>query len=112
MIELFVFSVVNLIDQFVGSHGMKYILVAVDYGLKWVEAIALLNNEEKCVTAFLKNSIFSRFGKPRSIISDGGSHFCNELFNGLLEKKKFHHMWILLTIKQILVKTVNANRIG
>ena len=42
---------------FVSSHGMKYILVAVDYVSKWVEAIALANNEGKSVTAFLKKNI-------------------------------------------------------
>ena len=49
---------------FVSSHGMKYILVAVDYVSKWVEAIALANNEGKSVTAFLKNYILS-FWHPK-----------------------------------------------
>ena len=71
---------------FVSSDGIKYILVALDYVFKWVEAIALANNEGKGVTAFLKRNIFSRFGTPRAIISDGGSHFCNKLFKVLLEK--------------------------
>ena len=62
---------------FVSSHGMKYIIVTVDYVSKWVEAIALANNEGKSVTTFLNKNIFSRFGTPRAIISDGGSHFCN-----------------------------------
>ena len=65
---------------------MKYILVVVDYVTNWVEAITLANNEGKSVTAFLKKNIFSRFGTPTAIISDGGSHFCNKLFKGLLEK--------------------------
>ena len=71
---------------FVSSNGIKYILVAVDYESKWVEAIALANNEGKSVTMFLKKNIFSRFGTPRAIIRNGGSHFCNKLFKGLLEK--------------------------
>ena len=60
---------------FVSSHGMKYILVVVDYMSKWVEAFALANNNGKSVSAFLKKNIFSRFGTPRAISSDGGSHF-------------------------------------
>ena len=73
---------------FVGNPWTKYILVAVDYVSKWVEAIALANNEGKSVTAFLKKNIFSRFGTPWAIISDWGSYFCNRLFKGrgLLEK--------------------------
>ena len=76
---------------FVSSNGMKYILVAVDYVSKWVEAIALANNEGKSVTTFLKMNIFSHFGTPRDIISDRGSHFCNRLFKGLLEKYGVRH---------------------
>ena len=76
---------------FVGSRGMKYILLAVEYESLWVEAIALANNEGKSVTAFFKKNIFSRFGTPRAIISDGGYHFCNKLFKGLLEKYGVRH---------------------
>ena len=67
---------------FVSSH----ILVAVYYVSKWVEAIALANNEGKSVIPFLKKNIFSRFGTRRAIISDGESYFCKKLFKGLLEK--------------------------
>ena len=109
---------------FVGSHGMKYILVAVDYESKWVEVAALSNNKGKSVTAFLKKNIFSRFGTLRAIISDGGSHFCNKLFKTLLEKYGVRHNVATpyhpqtsgqvevsnREIKQILAKTVNANR--
>ena len=70
---------------------MKYVLVAVDYMSKWVEAIAQLNNERKSVTVFLKKNMFSRFDTPRAIISDGGLHFCNILFKGLLEKYSVRH---------------------
>ena len=65
---------------FVTSHRMKCILVVVDYVSKWVEAIALANNQRKSVSAFLKKNIFSIFGTPRVGISDGGSHLCKNLF--------------------------------
>ena len=61
---------------------MNYILVAVDYVSNWVESIALENNEGKSVTTFLKKNIFSIFGTPRDIISDGESHIFNKLFKG------------------------------
>ena len=61
---------------------MKNILVAADYVSKWVEAIELANNEVKSVTAFLKKKIFSRFGTPRAIISDGGSNFARSFSKG------------------------------
>nr|GFB65663.1 reverse transcriptase domain-containing protein [Tanacetum cinerariifolium] len=49
--------------------GNKYILVAVDYLSKWVEAKALPINDARVVVKFLK-SLFSRFGTPKAIISD------------------------------------------
>ena len=118
------FGVLPLWDLFLFSHRMKYIVVAFYYVSKWVEAIALENNEGKSVTAFLKKNIFSRFGTPKALISDGGSHFCNRLFKGLLEKYGIRHN-VATTyhpqtsgqvevsnreIKQISSKTVNASR--
>lgn len=71
---------------FVSSNGMKYILVVVDYVLEWAEEVTLLDNEGKSVTLFLKKNIFSRFGTPMVIISNGGSHICNKFFKEILEK--------------------------
>nr|GFB22802.1 reverse transcriptase domain-containing protein [Tanacetum cinerariifolium] len=51
----------------------------VDYLSKWVEAKALPTNDARVVVKFLK-SLFSRFGTPRAIISDRGTHFCNGQF--------------------------------
>ncbi|XP_059294423.1 uncharacterized protein LOC132047389 [Lycium ferocissimum] len=53
--------------------------------------MALPNNEAKSVMGFLKKNIFTRFGTPRAIISDGGSHFCNKAFTGLMEKYGVKH---------------------
>nr|GEZ01981.1 reverse transcriptase domain-containing protein [Tanacetum cinerariifolium] len=64
---------------FPSSRGNRYILVAVDYLLKWVEAKALPTNDLCVVVKFLK-SLFARFGTPRAIISDRGTYFCNDKF--------------------------------
>ena len=104
MIELFNVWGIDFMGPFVSSHRMKYILVAVYYVSKWAEAITLAHNEGKSVTAFLKKNIFSRFGTPRAIISDGGSHFCNNLFKVLLEKYGVRQMWPLLTIHKLVGK--------
>nr|GEV82675.1 reverse transcriptase domain-containing protein [Tanacetum cinerariifolium]GEY13920.1 reverse transcriptase domain-containing protein [Tanacetum cinerariifolium] len=55
------------------SRGNKYILVAVDYLSKWVEAKALPTNDARVACKFLK-SLFARFGTPRAIISDRGEN--------------------------------------
>lgn len=91
VIELYDVWGIDFMGPFVSSHGLKYILVPVDYVSKWVEAIALVNSERKSVIAFLNKNIFSRFGIPRAVICDGGSHFCNNLYKGLLEIYEVRH---------------------
>ncbi|KAG7578694.1 Reverse transcriptase domain [Arabidopsis thaliana x Arabidopsis arenosa] len=73
------------------SYGNKYILVAVDYVSKWVEAIASPTNDHKVVLKLFKSIIFPRFGVPKAVISDGGSHFINKVFESLLKKHGVKH---------------------
>ncbi|KAK0605028.1 hypothetical protein LWI29_021971 [Acer saccharum] len=73
------------------SCGYSYILVAVDYVSKWVEAKATRNNDGQTVVKFVRETIFARFGTPRAIISDGGTHFCNRSFAALLKKYGVRH---------------------
>ncbi|XP_070015699.1 uncharacterized protein [Nicotiana sylvestris] len=123
-VELFDVWGIDFIGTFPPSRGNKYILLAVDYVLKWVEAIALPMNDSMVVAAFVKKNIFSRFGTPRALISDEGTHFCNRLLNNLLAKYGVRHRFATAyhpqtsgqaevlnrEIKQILEKTVSVNR--
>ncbi|GJZ30042.1 reverse transcriptase domain-containing protein [Tanacetum coccineum] len=77
--EIFDVWGIDFMGPFPSSHGNKYILVAVDYLSKWVEAKALPTNDARVVVKFLK-SLFARFGTPRAIISDRGTYFCNDQF--------------------------------
>ena len=52
----------------------------MDYVSKWVEAIACPINDAIIVVGFIQRNILSRFGAPRTIISDKGSHFPNKIF--------------------------------
>nr|GEW30390.1 reverse transcriptase domain-containing protein [Tanacetum cinerariifolium] len=70
---------IDFTGPFPSSRGNKYIVVAVDYLSKWVEAKALYTNDARVVVKFLK-SLFARFGTPRAIISDHGTHFFNDQF--------------------------------
>ncbi|RVW62105.1 Retrovirus-related Pol polyprotein from transposon 17.6 [Vitis vinifera] len=98
--------------------------LGVDYVSKWVEAIPCRSNDHKVVLKFLKDNIFARFGVPKALISDGGTHFCNKPFETLLAKYGVKHKvstpyhpqtsgQVELAnreIKNILMKVVNVNR--
>nr|GEV91597.1 reverse transcriptase domain-containing protein [Tanacetum cinerariifolium] len=76
---------IDFMGSFSSSRGNKYILVAVDYLSKWVKAKLLPTNDARVVCKFLKN-LFSRFGTPKAIISDRGTHFCNDQFAKVMQK--------------------------
>ena len=124
IIEIFDCLGIDFMGPFPPSCGYLYILLAVDYVSKWVETIPTRTNDHKVVLKFIKEHIFSRFGVPRSIISDGGLHFCNRFFENLLKKYGVTHKVSTAyhpqtngqaelanrEIKHILEKTVAPNR--
>ncbi|CAM8877970.1 unnamed protein product [Rhodiola kirilowii] len=73
------------------SYGNQYILVAVDYVSKWVEAVATPTCDAKVVIKMFQKVIFPRFGVPKTVISDGGSHFKERNFETLLKKYGVNH---------------------
>nr|GEW81410.1 reverse transcriptase domain-containing protein [Tanacetum cinerariifolium] len=81
---------IDFMGPFPNSKGNEYILVAVDYLSKWVEAKALPTNDARVVVKFLK-SLFSRFRTPKAIISDRGTHFCNDQFAKVMSKYGVTH---------------------
>ncbi|XP_070002534.1 uncharacterized protein [Nicotiana sylvestris] len=93
ILEVDIFDVwgIDFMGPFVSSCGNIYIVVAIDYVFKWVEVVSLPNNEAQNVVTFLKKNIFTRLGTPRAIISDGGSHFYNKVFDTLLAKYGVNH---------------------
>ncbi|KAI5342851.1 hypothetical protein L3X38_010727 [Prunus dulcis] len=124
IIDIFDVWGIDFMGPFPTSYEFEYILVAVDYVSKWVEAIATRTNDAKVVISFLKGNIFTRFGTPRAIISDGGFHFVNQAFAALLKKYGITHKVATpyhpqtsgqveisnREIKHILEKTVNTTR--
>ena len=106
------------------SHCYTHILVVVDYVTKWVEAIPTKSVDHKTSMKMLKDIIFPRFGVPRYLMTDGGSHFIHGAFKKALAKYDVNHRvaspyhpqtsgQVELTnreIKLILQKTVNKSR--
>nr|GEX14722.1 reverse transcriptase domain-containing protein [Tanacetum cinerariifolium] len=121
--EIFDVQGIDFIGPFSSSRGNKYILVAVDYLSKWVKAKVLPTNDARVVCKFLK-SLFARFGTPRAIISDRGTHFCNDQFTKVMRKYDVTHRLATTYhpqtsgqvevsncgLKRILESTVGKNR--
>ncbi|PKI49819.1 hypothetical protein CRG98_029796 [Punica granatum] len=122
--EIFEIWGMDFMRPFPNSFGFNYILLAVNYVSKWVEAKATRTNDAKVVVGFLKSNIFSRFGIPRAIISDQGTYFCNHSVEALMKKYGVHHRVATMyhtqsngqaevsnrEVKSILEKTVNPSR--
>nr|GEY71721.1 reverse transcriptase domain-containing protein [Tanacetum cinerariifolium] len=87
------------------------------------QAKALPTNDAQVVVKFLK-SLFARFGTPHAIISDRGTHFCNEQFAKVMLKYGVTHRLSIAYhpqtsgqvevsnpgLKRILERTVGENR--
>ncbi|XP_062114226.1 uncharacterized protein LOC133825277 [Humulus lupulus] len=89
-VEIFDVWGTDFMGPFPPSLGNLYILLAVDYVSKWVEAAATTTNDSRVAVKFIQKNIFSRFGITRAILSD------EEISNR--------------EIKLILEKTVQSNR--
>nr|GFC31344.1 reverse transcriptase domain-containing protein [Tanacetum cinerariifolium] len=121
--EIFDVWGIDFIRPFPSSKSNKYILVAVNYLSKWVKGKVLPTNDARVVVKFLK-SLFSQFGTPRAIISDRGTHFCNDQFARVMIKYGVTHRLATVYhpqtsgqvevsnrgLKRILERTVGENR--
>jgi hypothetical protein len=85
-IDLFNVLGIDFMGPFKNSHGYEHILVMVDYVFKWVEAMPCRKASTEESIAMIKNMIFPRFGAPRILISDGGTHFTEKNFKKCLSK--------------------------
>jgi len=73
------------------SRGHKYIIMAVDYFTKWVEAIPAIKNIGETITIFIFNKIITRFRVARHLFTDHGTHFKNTMMKELATKLGFRH---------------------
>ncbi|CAM8917246.1 unnamed protein product [Rhodiola kirilowii] len=82
---------IDFMGPFPVSCGYTYILVALDYVSKWVEAKATRCDDAKTVIDFLRTNLFCRYGVPKAIISDQGTHFCNRMMAATLKHYHVNH---------------------
>ncbi|GJR21710.1 putative ribonuclease H-like domain-containing protein [Tanacetum coccineum] len=114
----------DFMGPFPNSKGSKYILVAVDYVSKWVEAQALPTNDDRILIKFLRR-LFARFGVPKALISDQEDHLvkfhkmtdAKEMWDAIISKfggndesMKMQNLLIQLEIHGPGVSTKDANQ--
>ena len=63
-VEIFDLWGIDFMGPFPNSDGYEYILMAVDYVTRWVEAIPTRTSEGRVVIRFLEQNIFCRYGCP------------------------------------------------
>ncbi|GKC39374.1 putative nucleotidyltransferase, ribonuclease H [Tanacetum coccineum] len=121
--EIFDVWGIDFMGPFPSSNGNKCILVAIDYESKWVKAQAFPTNDAQNVVNFLKK-LFARFGIPKALISDRGTHFCNYQMERAMKRYGVIHRFSIAyhpqtnrqventnrAIKRILEKTIGSNR--
>ena len=62
------------------SGQIKFLIVAIDYFTKWIEAKALSKITTKQVTQFFWENVICIYGFPRILVIDNGMEFNNEDF--------------------------------
>ena len=83
-------DVIGLIEP-TASNGHRFILVAIDYFTKWVEAASHKSVTKRLVADFVRNNLICRFGVPKSIITDDGANFNSHLMRETCEQFKIIH---------------------
>ncbi|GJR74624.1 reverse transcriptase domain-containing protein [Tanacetum coccineum] len=107
--EIFDIWGIDFMGPFPKSHKFEYILVAVDYVSKWAEAQALPTNDARVVITFLKK-LFCRFGMPKALISDRGTHFCNKIMEKTMKRYGVNHRFSTSYHPQTSGQVENTNR--
>ena len=73
------------------SNGHRFIVVAIDYFTKWVEAASYANVTSQVVARLIKQNIICRYGVPSRIITDNGSNLNKKMMKELCDDFKIEH---------------------
>jgi hypothetical protein len=102
-IELFDVWGIDYMGPFPKSKNYEYIVVAVEYIFKWVEAMPCRAADSRSSKKMFEEIIFPRFIVLGMVISDGGSHFIDKkIFNSICQNKESVTMSLLhTTLRQV-----------
>jgi len=90
-IDIFDVWGIDIMGPLLKSEGCEYILVAVDYVSKWVEALPCQTADALQSKKMFHEVIFPRYGIPLIVISDGGLHFIDRTFRKALPEVGVDH---------------------
>ncbi|GKD99985.1 reverse transcriptase domain-containing protein [Tanacetum coccineum] len=92
------------------SGKLKFVIVAIDYFTKWIEAKPLARITGKDVKKFVWDNIVCRFGLPRIIVTDNGTQFVNDPFKGWCESLNIKQMNTAVAHPQVNDLVERANK--
>jgi transposase InsO family protein len=75
----------------IGRRQLKFLVVAIDYFTKWVEAEPLATIIERNIQNFIWKAVICRFGIPRVLVSDNGKQFDNPRFRQFSQELGIHN---------------------
>ena len=75
----------------IGRRQLKFLVVAIDYFTKWVEAEPLATITKKNIQNFVWKAVICRFGIPRVLVSDNGKQFDNPRFRQFSQELGIHN---------------------
>lgn len=102
---------IDLIGQFPVTYGRcKFVIVAIDYFTKWVEAEPLATITAQHCKRFVWRNIISRFGVPVQIVTDNGRQFDSKQFKEFLHEFGVNGTRVAVAYPQANGQVENANR--
>jgi hypothetical protein len=71
--------------------GVRYIITMMEYLTRWAKSTPVKDCSVEIAAHFLFGQVITRFGCPRILMSDQGTHFINNTIQVMLEEFQFHH---------------------
>jgi hypothetical protein len=71
--------------------GVRYIITTIEYLKRWEEAAPVKYCSAETTTHFLFDKVIIRFGCPRILTSDQGTHFIINTIKAMIEEFEFYH---------------------